>query len=109
MLGQAGSLLEIETVQTTNDSGGLMAAPRRTIKNASDPRGQLGAYLRHRFDTNVDEAAFTKAVGKKPRTIRDWLNGRSGPGFGELNIVANALGLADWTALSAAVKRFHKG
>lgn len=94
-------------MMTTNDSGGLMAAPRRTIKNASDPRGQLGAYLRHWIDTHHggDASRLAKSLGVSVRAVQKWCEGSNSPAMADLGRVAEAMGFANWGKLATAACR----
>ncbi len=92
---------------TAQSTVGGMAAPRKTTKNMDDPRGQFGAFLRHKIDSGV--ASFSDiaaATGLKERAVYKWAEGTNGPKFSDLQAIAETLGYPNWLAMMSAVKRF---
>ena len=81
-----------------------MARPRSAIKNVSDPRGQLGAFLRAWFDANptrTDEQ-MAKAMGVSARAVRKWCEGAASPSVRDLDRLAKFCGMKNWGELAAA-------
>lgn len=84
--------------------------PKSAASNKNDPRGQFGEFLyawiaKHH---EGDEERLATALGMTDRAIRKWCEGKSGPAFSDLDRVAKALGMADWTDLAIAVRKFHR-
>ena len=86
----------------------MSPANRKPIKNQGDPRAQFAAFLRSWIDKHHggDEERLAKSLGVTGRAIRKWCEGASGPAFGDLDTVAEALGYADWFAMVRAIERF---
>lgn len=94
---------------TAQSTVGGMAAPRKTTKNMDDPRGQFGAFLRHKIDAgSMGQSEWAKLFGITDRGLRKWLSGQGGPTFENLNNVAKVLGFANWAKLAAAVVKHHE-
>lgn len=88
-----------------------MTPRRKPTENMGDPRGQFGEFLRDRIEKHFggDEEKIAKALGLSTgRTLRKWMEGVHGPAFQDLDKIAKALGLDDWYALTAAVKKFRE-
>lgn len=85
---------------------GGMGRPRNQ-PDLSDPRGQLGAYLRAWIDRHHagDEDRLAKVLGVTPRAVRKWCEGASAPDLVKLDSLAKEMGFADWMKLAAAVSR----
>jgi transcriptional regulator with XRE-family HTH domain len=87
-----------------------MTPRRKPTENMGDPRGQFGEFLRDRIEKHFggDEEKIAKALGLSTgRTLRKWMEGVHGPAFQDLDKIAKALGLDDWYAMTAAVKKFR--
>lgn len=80
----------------------------RKEPNLSDPRGQLGAFLRQWIDKHHggDESRLADAVGVSDRAVRKWCEGAAAPDLFKLDALAKAMSYDDWTKLASAVARF---
>jgi transcriptional regulator with XRE-family HTH domain len=89
---------------------GRMSRPRTKVVDTSDPRGQLGVYLRHWLDKKPDPPEAIEAVagvcGVTTRAVTKWCEGESGPDLAKLNLLAIHMGFADWSKLATAAVRF---
>ncbi len=87
-----------------------LSRPRTKEVDATDPRGQLGIFLRHWIDTNhggkLDRLA--EATGVSARAVSKWCEGESAPDLLKLDILAKAMGFADWSKLAAAAVKFSQ-
>lgn len=88
----------------------MAAKPRSTTKNADDPRGKFGSFLRHWIDKHHDgdESRLASTLGVSPRAVRKWCEGTHGPKFERLDDIASAMNLGEWTDLAAACRSFHR-
>lgn len=85
--------------------------PRTKEPDLTDPRGQLGAYLRFWIDKHRagDVSTIAKALDISDRAVTKWCEGESAPDLLKLHLLAKEMGFADWTKLAAAVARHLNG
>jgi transcriptional regulator with XRE-family HTH domain len=90
--------------------GRSVARPRTKEVDLTDPRGQLGAYLRHWIDTKGrgDVKAVADATGVSPRAVTKWCEGESAPDLLKLDVLAKHLGFDDWSKLAVAAVKFSR-
>jgi hypothetical protein len=91
-------------------AGSMAAKPRSETKNADDPRGQFGKFLRWWIDRHHggDLGPLAQSLDVSERTIGKWAEGAHSPALQDFDRVAKALGMADWGELARAVVRFNK-
>ena len=102
--------LTVARMAASTPGAAVAAKPRTETKNASDPRGQFGAFLRHWIDKHLggDEKRLADKLDLSDRTIRKWIEGANGPAFQDLDRIALAMGYSDWGALASAAVRYAK-
>jgi transcriptional regulator with XRE-family HTH domain len=88
--------------------GLAVTRPRTKEPDLTDPRGQLGAYLRYWIDKNHagDAKRLADALGISARAVTKWCEGESGPDLFKLDLLAKEMGFSDWSKLAAAAVKF---
>ena len=88
-----------------------MTRPRTKEPDLTDPRGQLGAFLRHWIDKHHagDAKRLADALGITPRAVTKWCEGESAPDLVKLAALAKEMGFDNWAKLGAAAIKFSAG